>query len=129
MPGFAVGPAGGGGGFNVGGGATGGFAVGSVSGGFTPGAVPVPAPVSSDSGGGGGSGPVAGLELGRLLEQVIESSGGLCEYEDALHLLVSRQQVEAVDVTGLPWTEVDFVEDLRRAQVEVFPAIARLDGV
>jgi choline kinase len=71
----------------------------------------------------------AGLELGRLLEQVIEASDGLCEYEDALHLLVGRRHVEAVDVTGLPWTEVDFVEDLRRAQAEVFPAIARLDGV
>ena len=71
----------------------------------------------------------AGRELGRLLEQVIEASGGLCEYEDALHLLLSRQHVEAVDVTGLPWTEVDFVEDLRRAQTEIFPAIARLDGI
>jgi choline kinase len=71
----------------------------------------------------------AGRELGRLLEQVIEASDGLCEYEDALHLLLSRQHVEAVDVTGLPWTEVDFVEDLRRAQTEIFPAIARLDGV
>jgi choline kinase len=28
----------------------------------------------------------------------------------------------------LPWTEVDFVEDLRRAQTEVFPEIARLEG-
>ena len=70
-----------------------------------------------------------GAELGPAVEQVIEASDGLCEYEDALHLLLSRQHVEAVDVTGLPWTEVDFVEDLRRAQTEIFPAIARLDGV
>jgi choline kinase len=45
-----------------------------------------------------------------------------------LHLLVSRQRVEAVGVTGLPWTEVDFAEDLRRAQSVVFPAIAELEG-
>jgi hypothetical protein len=32
-------------------------------------------------------------------------------------------------VTGLPWTEVDFVEHLHRAQSEIFPAIARLEGV
>jgi len=70
----------------------------------------------------------AGPELVRLLEQVIDVSDGLCEYEDALHLLVSRQPVQAVDVTGLPWTEVDYVEDLRRAQAEVFPEIARLEG-
>ncbi|HEX9409869.1 MAG TPA: phosphocholine cytidylyltransferase family protein [Methylomirabilota bacterium] len=73
-------------------------------------------------------GPEAGLELVRLLELVIEESRGLCEYEDALHLLVGRQHVQAVDVTGLPWTEVDFAEDLRRAQTEVFPEIARLEG-
>jgi choline kinase len=74
-------------------------------------------------------GPQAGRELVGLLEQVIEDSQGSCEYEDALHLLVSRQRVEAVGVTGIPWTEVDFAEDLHRAQSEVFPAIARLEGI
>lgn len=73
-------------------------------------------------------GAAAGPDLVRLLEHVSEESQGLCEYEDALHLLVSRQPVAAVDVTGLPWTEVDFVEDLRRAEAEVFPKIARLEG-
>lgn len=69
----------------------------------------------------------AGPDLVRLLEHVSDLSQGLCEYEDALHLIVSRQPVAAVDVTGLPWTEVDFVEDLRRADAEVFPKIARLE--
>jgi choline kinase len=73
-------------------------------------------------------GPGAGRELTGLLEQVIDDSQGICEYEDALHLLVSRQRVEAVGVTGLPWTEVDFAEDLHRAQSEVFPAIDKLEG-
>jgi choline kinase len=70
----------------------------------------------------------AGLDLVGLLEGVIDLSSGLCEYEDALHLLVARHHVEAVDVTGSPWTEVDFVEDLRRAQFTIYPAIARLQG-
>jgi choline kinase len=73
-------------------------------------------------------GPEAGRDLIGLLEQVIEDSQGICEYEDALHLLVSRHRVEAVGVTGLPWTEVDFAEDLHRAQSEVFPAIVKLEG-
>ena len=72
-------------------------------------------------------GPEAGRDLIGLLEQVIDESQGVCEYEDALHLLVGRRRVEAVDVTGLPWTEVDFAEDLHRAQSEVYPAIARLE--
>lgn len=47
-------------------------------------------------------GAEAGPEFVRLLEQVIDESDGLCEYEDALHLLVSREHVQAVDVTVLP---------------------------
>jgi L-glutamine-phosphate cytidylyltransferase len=72
--------------------------------------------------------PAAGRELIGLLAQVIDDSQGICEYEDALHLLVSRQRVAAVGVTGLPWTEVDFAEDLHRAQTQIFPAIAKLEG-
>ena len=66
-------------------------------------------------------GAEAGPDLVRLLERVIADSGGLSEYEDALHLLLGRQAVHAVDVTGLPWTEVDFAEDLLRAEAEVLP--------
>jgi len=73
-------------------------------------------------------GAEAGPELVRLLEQVIRDGDGLNEYEDALHLLVARRHVGWVDVTGLPWTEVDFAEDLRRARDEVLPPVARLDG-
>lgn len=70
----------------------------------------------------------AGGTLVRLLERVARESHGGCEYEDALHLLVGRYPVAAVDVTGLPWTEVDFVEDLRRADAEVVPAIEAIEG-
>jgi choline kinase len=31
-------------------------------------------------------------------------------------------------VGGLPWTEIDFVEDLRQAEVETLPQIDRLQG-
>jgi choline kinase len=73
-------------------------------------------------------GAEAGADLVGLLERVIEDTGGACEYEDALHLLVQRHPVAAVEVTGLPWTEVDFAEDLLRAEASVWPAIARLEG-
>jgi choline kinase len=73
-------------------------------------------------------GAEAGPELVRRLEQVIGEGDGLNEYEDALHLLVSERHVGWVDVTGLPWTEIDFAEDLRRAREEVLPRVVRLDG-
>lgn len=62
----------------------------------------------------------------RLLGESIEESGGVNEYEDALHRLLARVPVGWVDVTGLPWTEVDFAEDLRRAEANVLPRIERV---
>ncbi len=62
----------------------------------------------------------------RLLAESIEEMGGVNEYEDALHRLLGAVEVGWVDVTGLPWTEVDFVEDLRRAERVVLPRIERL---
>jgi choline kinase len=62
----------------------------------------------------------------RLLEESIQETGGANEYEDALHLLLARVPVGWVDVTGLPWTEVDFAEDLRRAETQILPKIESL---
>jgi choline kinase len=61
-----------------------------------------------------------------LLEASIQETGGANEYEDALHRLLARVPVGWVDVTGLPWTEVDFVEDLRRAETQILPRIESL---
>jgi choline kinase len=65
-------------------------------------------------------------EYVRLLEASIRETGGANEYEDALHRLLARVPVGWVDVTGLPWTEVDFAEDLRRAETLILPAIESL---
>lgn len=73
-------------------------------------------------------GAEAGPEVVRHLERVIADSAGRSEYEDALHLLVQGRYVGWVDVTGLPWTEIDFAEDLQRARDEVLPRILALDG-
>jgi choline kinase len=66
-------------------------------------------------------------EYVRLLEESIRETGGVNEYEDALHRLLACVPVGWVDVTGLPWTEVDFAEDLRRAETQVLPGIESLE--
>lgn len=73
-------------------------------------------------------GAEAGPELVRCLRKVIDESRGANEYEDAIQMLLGTRHVGWVDVTGLPWTEIDFVEDLRRAEADVLPHVARLDG-
>ncbi len=65
-------------------------------------------------------------EYVRLLEESIQDTGGANEYEDALHQLLARAPVGWVEVTGLPWTEVDFAEDLRLAETRILPAIESL---
>jgi len=70
----------------------------------------------------------AGPELVRQIEKVIGAGDGLNEYEDALNLLFPERHVGWVDVTGLPWTEIDFAEDLRHAETDVYPRVVRLDG-
>jgi choline kinase len=67
-------------------------------------------------------------DLIRFLERVIEETNGANEYEDAFNLLVAHRPVGWVDVTGLPWTEIDFAEDLRRAQDDVLPRVVLVDG-
>jgi choline kinase len=73
-------------------------------------------------------GAEAAPELVRCLGRVIQDSRGLGEWEDALHMLVPHRHVGWADVTGLPWTEIDFVEDLHRAEADVIPHVTRLDG-
>ena len=72
-------------------------------------------------------GAAAGPEFVRAMEHVIATGDGLNEYEDALHILLQRTHVGWVDVTGLPWTEIDFAEDLQRAEDEVLPKVRALD--
>jgi L-glutamine-phosphate cytidylyltransferase len=72
-------------------------------------------------------GAEAGPEFVRAMDEVIASGDGLNEYEDALHILLQRVHVGWVDVTGLPWTEIDFAEDLRRAEEEVLPRVRAID--
>ncbi len=45
------------------------------------------------------------------------------EYEESLDRLLCREEVGWVDVAGLPWTEIDFPEDLSRAEQEILPRI------
>ena len=70
--------------------------------------------------------PAHAPEYIRLLAESIEETGGVNEYEDALHRLLGVVEVGWVDVTGLPWTEVDFAEALPRAENQVLPRIERL---
>ena len=43
----------------------------------------------------------------------------------AVHCVAQRIPIKGIDVTALPWTEIDFPEDLEHARKRVWPAIDR----
>ena len=55
------------------------------------------------------------LELKKIVGQFIERGETTKEYEDALEILLEREVVGFEPVGDLPWTEVDFADDIPKA--------------
>jgi len=55
----------------------------------------------------------------------IGGSGVRDSYDDVLRAMVLAGHFGYEDVTGMPWTEIDFPDDLARARDEVLPQIER----
>jgi choline kinase len=66
--------------------------------------------------------PAARL-LGELLEQRIAAGDTGIEHEDVYPELLARVEVGYERVDGMPWTEVDFPEDVTRAEREILPRL------
>lgn len=71
-----------------------------------------------------------GADAARLLRDLIErrlaaGDAGI-EHEEVYPDLLARVAVGYERVDGLPWIEVDFPEDVRRAEREILPRIVRL---
>jgi choline kinase len=58
----------------------------------------------------------------------LTGAGRQDSYDDVLRVLVRAGRFGAEDVTGLPWTEIDFPGDVERAEREVLPAILRQEA-
>ena len=74
-------------------------------------------------------GPEKAAELARLTERYLERGRGDAPYEEAVRdmLLADPDAFGWEDVTGLPWTEIDFPEDVRHARDRILPALRPLD--
>ncbi len=67
-------------------------------------------------------------ELITLTQNMSVSQGRFASYDDVLRQLVQAGRFGHEDVTGLPWTEIDYPYDVERATVEVLPAIEKVSG-
>jgi choline kinase len=67
-------------------------------------------------------------DLPMLIDQTRARSAGSDvrdSYDDVLRAMVLADRFGFEDVTGLPWTEIDFPGDLARARDEILPQIER----
>lgn len=58
------------------------------------------------------------------LRAAIAESDPEGDYEAALDRFVGEHGASYVEVAGRPWTEIDFAEDLARAEAEILPLLA-----
>jgi choline kinase len=71
---------------------------------------------------------IAPDDLPMLIEETRARSAGSevrDSYDDVLRAMVLADRFGFEDVTSLPWTEIDFPEDVSRARDEVLPQIER----
>jgi choline kinase len=57
-------------------------------------------------------------------EQIVAAGGERHWLPAAIAAIAREHQVACVDVAGLPWTEIDFPEDLQRARETVMPRVS-----
>jgi choline kinase len=57
------------------------------------------------------------------LKPNVERDAWSMEYEDALRGFFQQVPVGHEKIGGLPWTEIDFPEDVARAEKEVLPRL------
>lgn len=62
------------------------------------------------------------------LQRLVAEHGPDREYEEGIDRLLGRLEVRYESVGDLPWTEIDFAEDLERARGELLPQVEALDA-
>lgn len=70
--------------------------------------------------------PEVRTELITFTQTMSTGAGRSTSYDDVLRRLVQAGHFGHEDVSGLPWTEIDFPPDVERAAQEVLPAIEKL---
>jgi len=70
--------------------------------------------------------PADRLELIAVTQKMSAGSGRSTSYDEVLRALVREGRFSHVDITGLPWTEIDFPHDVEHARAVVLPAIDKL---
>jgi len=69
-------------------------------------------------------GPRSSQRLGEILGALVAAGHTNLDYEVAIDQLLAERPAGFVSASDLPWTEIDFPEDLLRASREILPRVA-----
>jgi len=69
---------------------------------------------------------VGAARLFSTAERLLQEKGPMLWAPAVLNELALLNPIRCVDIRGLPWTEVDFPEDLEKARREIWPTICSL---
>ncbi|HEX4181232.1 MAG TPA: phosphocholine cytidylyltransferase family protein [Caulobacteraceae bacterium] len=74
--------------------------------------------------------PAMAARLAAQCQALADAGGGMLEYEEAIRDLILEDPTRftAQDVGDLPWTEIDFPEDVVRAREIILPQLAATTG-
>jgi choline kinase len=75
--------------------------------------------------------PAIAASVAERCDAYVANGQAAFEYEEAIRDLILESlpgTFDFEDISGLPWTEIDFAEDLRRAMTEVLPLLEPLDA-
>jgi len=61
--------------------------------------------------------------LKRALEELVNDGRDGCEYEEAIELFLQKAVVGYELVGNMAWTEIDFPEDIQKAETQVLPKL------
>lgn len=69
--------------------------------------------------------PEMAAELADICASYVEEGRTREEYEEAIRdkILVEPDRFAATDVSDIPWTEIDFIEDVERARNQILPRL------
>ncbi len=67
--------------------------------------------------------------LRSILDDCVAQGRDTIEHEEAFPVFLAQHQVGFEQVDDLPWTEIDFPQDLEHAERDILPAIERLDAL
>jgi choline kinase len=72
----------------------------------------------------------AARRLAAIVAHYVESGRSHLPHEEAVRDLIQERSLvlEATDITGSPWIEIDFAVDVRRAQQEILPQLQAIRG-